>query len=465
MTFPKAAGEIIGRLEGAGYEAWVVGGAVRDAYLARAAQRAEGTGGPFRRIKSLLHKEEEEPVWGEGVDLHDIDFATDARPEEIEAVFSDCKTVDVGKSFGTIKVVWKDIPYEITTYRSEEGYRDGRHPDRVTYSDKIEEDLLRRDFTMNAMAYHPEKGLLDPFDGRGDLKKGLLRAVGNPKDRIEEDGLRMLRAVRFAARLGLVLEPHLQEAIQSHKEDLTRLSMERCLEEMTRMLTDKSAGRAIQAMESLGLLPVLIPEIDSALARQRYDFLPPEEDYRWACLLSSLSPQQGESRSRRAKKILRRFKSSNDLQDRVAILLREDIELPKDQSQAQTFVGELGDMAMPYLLFRKSGPDAFLARKKSEIGRRRGQGTKLEKYRDDIIQSMDLVRTVQRNRLPTQVSDLAIGGRDLMDMGYNQGRQIGETLDRLLALVIEGKVENTREALMAWAEESLASSKEEDPLS
>lgn len=465
MTFPQPARDIIARLENAGYEAWVVGGAVRDAYLAANPIKTGQITGPLGRMKSLFHNKEEEPVWGEGVDLHDIDFATNARPQEVETVFSDCKTVDVGKSFGTIKVVWKDLPYEITTYRSEEGYRDGRHPDRVTYADKIEEDLLRRDFTMNAMAYHPESGLLDPFDGREDLKKSLLRAVGNPEDRIEEDGLRMLRAVRFAARLGLTLESHLQEAIENHKEDLNKISMERCLEEMTRMLMDKSAGRAMEAMENLGLLQVLIPEIDLPLAKQRYDFLPPEDFYRWACLLSSVSPKQVDSRSRWAKKILKRFKSSNELQNRVALLLREDLELPKDLPHAQAFVGDLGDMATPYLLFRKSGPDAFRERKKSEIGRRRGPGSRLENYREEIIRAMDLVRTVKRNSLPTQISDLSIGGRDLMDLGYNQGRQIGETLEELLNLVIEGELENTREALMAHAKKARGSSDGEGSIS
>lgn len=452
MNFPHQAQAIIKRLEEAGYEAWIVGGAVRDAYLAEETKKIASKKSLLEKLKSLFRKEEEHPVREERIKLHDIDFATNAKPEEIESVFSDCKTVDVGKSFGTIKVVWEDIPYEITTYRSEEGYRDGRHPDQVSYSDKIEEDLLRRDFTMNAMAFHPERGLLDPFHGRDDLKKGILRAVGNPQERIEEDGLRMLRAVRFSARLGLSIEPHLQKAIESHKENLSQLSMERCLEEMTRMLTDKSAGLAMATLRDLGLLQVLLPEVDKPLAQQRYGFLPNEPAYGWACLLSSVSHQQGESRTQRAKKILKRLKSSRDLQSRVSLLLREDMDLPGDLSQAQAFVGEVGDAAMPILLFRKSGLDAFKARKKREVGRGRGPQTNLEAYAQEINRAMDLVRTVMRNHLPTRVADLAISGQDLMDLGYNQGRQIGDTLDRLLKLVMDGEIENNPDALKAYAQ-------------
>ena len=199
MIFPDEALEVLRRLEEAGYEAWFVGGAVRDRVLGREAA--------------------------------DVDITTSATPSEIEAVFAGERTLDVGKSFGTIRVVMPQAVYEVTTYRAERNYIDGRHPETVEYSRHIEDDLKRRDFTMNAMAWHPERGLLDLYGGRRDLAAGLLRAVGVAAERMEEDGLRMLRAVRFASRFAMKLEPSLRKAIIDQHTQIERISVERCSEE------------------------------------------------------------------------------------------------------------------------------------------------------------------------------------------------------------------------------------------
>lgn len=408
MRFPEEVFTLIDRLEEAGFEAWIVGGAVRDAYL---------------NEQGLLK-----------LPLHDIDLTTNAHPDQIEAVFSDCKTLDVGRRYGTIRVLWGQSVYEITSYRSEGAYQDGRHPDLLQFSDHLEEDLIRRDFTMNAMAYHPKRGLVDLFGGRADLSAGRLRAVGEARERLMEDGLRMLRAVRFSARLDLTLETELREAILALHERVGLLSVERCLEEMTRMLEGPRPTKAMNHLNELGLLESLLPELTEPLVEGRFERLPEEAFYRWACLFLSL-PSTEEPRAQAARQCLRRLKSSLDLQKKVGLLLSVQGPWPDNAHEARLFLHRYGTDAVAILRFQASA---------YEMNRPEGQA---------LARAGHLVEEVLQQGLATQISDLAIGGDEILQMGYNQGRQIGALLEDLLEAVMAGQVENHRSALTRWIQD------------
>lgn len=406
--FPQAVFSLLDRLEGAGFESWIVGGAVRDACL--------------------------------GLAIHDVDIASSAQPDQIEETFSDCRTIDVGKSFGTVRVVWKESVYEITTYRAERGYSDGRHPDQVSYSDQVEDDLCRRDFTMNAMAWHPDRGILDLYGGREDLKKGILNSVGDPDIRIREDGLRMLRAIRFAARYGLDFTPPLLQAIKDHHSLLKVISRERCLEEMDRILLGNRAEWAMTQLESCGLMVYLVP----ALAGQETYFslleaLPEDLDLRWAGLLLPLGGKE-------AKRTMKDLRASNARQDRVSRacaytkkVIDQDLALPKSRSQVQVQLNQWG-------LALKDGLILLTAWAKTY-----GSTASL-----DLYQAMGYLQEVLDLGLPWRIQDLALNGQDLIEMGMDQGEEIGQTLVYLLKEVMAGRLANNKEDLQVGAAKFLS---------
>ena len=205
--------EVLSRLEKMGYESYLVGGFVRDKLMGRVSS--------------------------------DIDIATKARPDEIKEVFRDYKIIEVGKAFGTIKLIADHKEYEITTFRSDGTYKDKRRPDGVSFSDSIYEDLKRRDFTINAIAIRNNK-IIDPFDGQNDLRKQIIRAVGNPKERIEEDYLRALRAVRFASILDFEIDSDLKNAIRENSSNLSYISAERQRAELDKILLSDNPARGIR---------------------------------------------------------------------------------------------------------------------------------------------------------------------------------------------------------------------------
>lgn len=219
---------LVKRLEDSGFETYLVGGALRDKLL--------------------------------GEKIHDIDLTTRARPEQIMKIFSDMKLIDIGKKFGTIKVIYKSEEFEITSFRAESFYKDKRHPDKISFSNTIEEDLKRRDFTINAMAERNGK-IIDLFDGKKDLKNKIIRAVGNPYERIEEDYLRALRAVRFATVLDFEIEKNLKNAIKNKKNNIEEISKERIRDEIDKILLSKNPSRGIRLLENLDLLEYIFPEV------------------------------------------------------------------------------------------------------------------------------------------------------------------------------------------------------------
>ncbi|RHV71868.1 hypothetical protein DXB06_12980 [Butyricicoccus sp. OF13-6] len=229
MQLPEHAAHAIRRLERAGFEAWAVGGCVRDSLR--------------------------------GVEPHDWDLCTSASPAQMQAVFADARVLTTGLRHGTLTVLTDGGPLEITTYRTESGYSDGRHPDGVRFVTDIREDLARRDFTVGAMAWHPERGLCDPFGGQTDLKNGVLRAVGDADTRFQEDALRILRGLRFASKLGFAIEPETAAAMRRQVHRLDCIAAERIREELTGLLCGRYVQRTLMAYADLitSALPELAP--------------------------------------------------------------------------------------------------------------------------------------------------------------------------------------------------------------
>ncbi len=229
MNFPEYVAFTLDRLEEKGYSAYLVGGCVRDYIM--------------------------------GIEPHDFDVTTSASPEEIEECFSDVKTLDIGKKHGTISIVFDKEVVEVTTYRIDGEYKDSRHPESVTFTDRIEDDLARRDFTMNAIAYSPKRGFVDPYDGRGDIENNRIVCVGNPRVRFEEDALRILRALRFSSRLGFFVEENTKRAILEKKNLLLNIAFERVNSEFVGILDGNfSAGIIAEYIE---VFRTLIPSLTS----------------------------------------------------------------------------------------------------------------------------------------------------------------------------------------------------------
>lgn len=427
MIFPDEALLVLRRLEAAGYEAWIVGGAVRDSLMGNTAS--------------------------------DIDLATNATPEQIETVFAAEHTLDVGKSFGTIRVVMPKAVYEVTTFRAESDYRDGRHPQEVRYSQHLEEDLKRRDFTMNAMAWHPERGLRDPFGGERDLHAGLLRAVGCAEERIGEDALRMLRAVRFASRFQWTMEPSLRQALIKQHERIRFVSVERCYEELERMLMDAHPDRALALLNETGLWTALFaeqPEEGSSLLLFPDDVqpalvcaVPPCPALRWAALGFGASfahtKEEVAVRVSRMNRLLRRLKTSTKLRENVSLLLREGhCPLPECLADVQRLIGRTRPQQHALLTLVRAASE-ILPASPEEREQRLAVVRRVESQ----------MREVEERHLPVAQTDLAIGGADLLAMGMKPGKSVGEMLSWLLDQVLDGYVENHVAALTRAARQRM----------
>jgi tRNA nucleotidyltransferase (CCA-adding enzyme) len=435
---PEAVRRITRTLEEAGFPTWAVGGAVRD----RVAGRPSG----------------------------DWDLATRATPEQVMDLFR--RTVPVGIDHGTVGVLHGGIMYEVTTFRRDvETF--GRHA-VVEYADRIEEDLARRDFTINALAWHPLTGeLLDPWGGTRDLETGRLRTVGDPGQRFAEDYLRVLRALRFAGQLDLEIEAETWEALREAVPHLDSLSAERVREELF-----KTLGQVVRASRSLGLyrasgaLAVLYPELDP-LAGEPPGTEPSAWDVslaavdaisrtrpvlRVAALLHAVGKPPARTRdlrggwrytghevlgARKAEDVMRRLKASNAEIERVTRLVRH---------QPEIFSPEAPDAGVRRWL-RHVGPDLVrdLFRLRFALWRAAPDGERP----DDLLERWGMVRRVLRDRPPLTVAALAIGGEDLKALGLRPGPRFGEILEALLERVTEDPSLNRRPALLDVVREEL----------
>ena len=393
IKLPAKVKYIISRLEKNGYEAYAVGGCVRDSILDRVPE--------------------------------DWDITTSAKPEEVKKLFQ--ATIDTGLQHGTVTVVIEKEGYEVTTFRLDGDYSDGRHPDRVAFTSSLTEDLKRRDFTINAMAYSENTGLIDKFDGEKDLEDGVIRAVGDAEERFSEDALRMLRAIRFAGQLNFDIAEKTFDAIKKLSPDISKVSVERIAKELEKLLLSGNPEYIALVYET-GIFEVIAPEIaelfkkeeiyNSIEAVRRASYPDKKELYqiRTALFLERLGADS-------AARLLKRFKSDNDTINTVKKLiglLQRDIET--SALEMRRTVKEAGHKIMPILL---------------EARRAKGLCNNSELYR----------KIIERGEC-TSVSELKVNGRDLIEAGVPKGVMIGETLERLLESVIEHPELNTRESLL-----------------
>ncbi len=444
-TIPLAphAAHVIQRLESHSYEAYAVGGCVRD---------------------SLMGKT---PL--------DWDVCTNATPEQVLAVFSDHHTIKTGLQHGTVTVMVKRAPIEVTTYRLDGAYSDQRRPDSVTYVSDLREDLARRDFTINAMAYNPQQGLVDCFNGREDLEKKIIRCVGVARERFEEDGLRILRALRFASRLGFDIEQQTSRALRQQQDLLTAVSVERIFKELKGILVGQgAAGILISYAEVFGsFLPELAPMqgLDQQNPHHLYDVwdhcahtvqaIEPDETLRLTALLhDSGKPacfsigEDGKGHfigheqlsDELAEKLLRRLKSDTATIKTVCKLIRHHGEdFPSRRAGMRRWVGEFGI----------EGLDQLLELKRADIMAQSPMS------RNEKLAKLDAARALRDEVLEEEacftLKDLSLGGADLLAMGMKPSPAMRELLQQLLREVQDESLENTREALATRAQELRAS--------
>ena len=426
MNIPSAVSFALDRLETFGYEAFVVGGAVRDAMLGRA--------------------------------LHDYDVTTSAAPEEIKSVFADFHTILTGEKHGTVTVVIDGVPLEITTYRVDGDYSDGRRPDSVEFTKNIKEDLARRDFTVNAMAYSPTRGLCDPFGGAEDLKIGIIRAVGDPVRRFTEDSLRILRGFRFAARLGFEIEEKTLAAAKSERKRLSAVSAERIGSEVLGLLSAEKPSHSLSLMHSAHVLAEVMPSAYfETLAANKFkaiDFIPdnfPEGLYlkkerTEASRLGFISARAHlaairlgmllrDSDKVLSGEIPKRLKMSTELSAIVTACASGSLPKRADPATVRTYASGITGKITPkfaYFILLAAGA------------------------RDERLLSGESARGAAHNLFecaengePMSTSELAVSGRDLLDCGVAPGARVGEVLSELLAAVLANPDFNTRENLLS----------------
>lgn len=434
LTIPTAVSEILARLESAGFAAYAVGGAIRDLIRGKAP--------------------------------HDWDITTVARPEQVMEVFATETVVPTGIQHGTVTLVIDHTPYEITTFRGEGDYSDHRRPDAVEFLDSIEADLARRDFTAGAIAYSPTRGLCDPFGGVADVQKGILRAVGDPLTRFEEDGLRILRALRFASACGFAIEERTASALHEGKNLIKPIAVERIYSELTRALCGENAAATIA--EFADVIAVAIPELTPSFgfAQQTpyhdrdvwehtlaaLNAIPADPILRWTMLLHDIAKpachkrdENGvdhfkghpEKSAEKAEAILTRLRAERVTREEVtALIALHDIVLPQGRAETHRFLVKHGKERTLRLLAVK---EADLAGK-SPYGRTHGRDVILPKVKETV-------ESLLAENAPLAVRDLAVSGSDLLALGY-RGKDVGDTLNRLLEAVIEG-APNEREGLLS----------------
>lgn len=405
ISFPldPGAAALLTRLHAAGHAAYAVGGCVRDSLL--------------------------------GQTPHDWDLCTSATPEQVLELFGEAHCIPTGLQHGTVTVKHGGELYEITTFRTEGAYSDGRHPDHVAFVPDVKEDLARRDFTINAMAYNAEEGLIDPFGGQNDLAVGIVRAVGEPQRRFEEDALRILRLYRFAARFSFAIDPATGQAARALCRHLDCVSEERIAEELSRLLAAPAPGAYLEAE----VLAVIFPELDAAElpeSRRILDALEPGMEHVPVRLAALLCPL-GEAGARAA---LKRLKCSNALTGTVATLVREAaaempgaaLTLTARRFLSRYDLATITDLTALCSARHPEQAEAFAALQQ------------------------EAARLVETNAC-CRINQLAVNGRDLMDAGIRPGPGLHRVLDALLEQVLTGQLPNEKAALLAAAAQVAAS--------
>ncbi len=443
LNIPEYAALALDRLEAAGYESYVVGGCVRDALLGRTP--------------------------------HDWDITTSAAPEEVEAVFRGCRVLETGIKHGTVTLMTDGGPLEITAFRSEGDYSDGRRPDSVVFVRDIHEDLLRRDFTVNAMAYSPRRGLRDDFGGREDLAERVLRCVGRADDRLREDALRILRALRFCARYGLAAEPETDAALRRNRARLGKVSAERIFSELKGILTAPGAGRMMLSYPEIFF--TVFPEMEPMLGFDQHrpdahiydvwehtahavDAAPDIAEVRLALFFHdcgkpatfTADPDTGRGHfythpgvsARMADAMLRGMKSDTATRETVTALVENHESKPGANRKALR------------RLLRRLGPDTVLLLYEVRRADAMAHAPELAaRLAAELEAESALLREILAEENCFTVKDLAVSGRDMISLGLSPGPEIGAVLDALLGEVTDETLPNERSALLKRAEEML----------
>lgn len=441
IRLPLQVSGIIKTLQAAGFEAYAVGGCVRDSLLGRTPD--------------------------------DWDITTSAKPRQVKALFA--RTVDTGIAHGTVTVLQGRLGYEVTTYRIDGAYEDGRHPKDVTFTASLEEDLKRRDFTVNAMAYNEEEGLVDLFGGREDMERGLLRCVGDPMERFAEDALRMMRAVRFSAQLDYVIEKDTMEAIRTLSGTLSKISAERIRTELVKLLASGHPERFRTCWET-GMTAVFLPEFDRMMETGQNNphhcysvgehalctlrWVRPKPALRLAALLHDVGKPEKKSTdetgvdhfyghaqlgAEMTRKILRRLKFDNDTTDRVVRLVREhDRKIGLSAAQMRRAINRAGEDLFPDLFDLK---EADLLAQSDYL--------RVEK-REELACLRSLYGKVKEEGDCLSLKGLAVTGRDLISVGASPGPGLGALLKELLELVLEDPSCNEKQTLLEAARSRLA---------
>ena len=438
LTLDPGAAALLDTLHAAGYAAYAVGGCVRDSLLGRTA--------------------------------HDWDLCTSALPQQVMELFGAEQCIPTGLQHGTVTIKYGGQLYETTTFRTEGSYTDGRHPDAVQFVPDVREDLARRDFTINAMAYNAAEGLVDPFGGQKDLQNGLLRAVGEPQQRFTEDALRILRLYRFAARFGFALDAATARAARQLAPHLDCISAERIQEELAKLLAAPQPGAYLEPAVLAVVLPELTPESLTAV-KPVVDACPAGEEnlpVRWAALLGAL----GETDTRR---VLKRLRCSNACIEETAVLVRETAgkgvcgsfllghesghsiarptacgsRVPPQRTVLGETPAHAGEVAIRQLLGRYGL--RTVERLCALCAALHPQNA------PDCALAAQWARQLEADGVCCRVSQLAVNGRDLMAAGIPAGPALRRVLEALLDGVIRAEYPNEKPALLAAAQKMIAS--------
>ena len=379
FELPDEVNYIIDTLESGEYEAYVVGGCVRDSLLGK------------------LPK--------------DWDICTPALPEQVIEIFKGHNIIKTGLQHGTVTIILNHKPFEVTTYRVDGVYSDSRHPDEVEFVGSLTDDLSRRDFTINAMAYSPKRGTADFFGGAADLRLGVIKCVGDPDKRFAEDALRIMRALRFAAALGFSIDGDTAKAMHKNAESLKKISPERISAEMSKLMAGDDIDRLLT--EHKRVITEIIPELKLHTLKN-VDSVPNDLSLRLTELLYCVGPDT-------AKEILTRLKYDNNTINAVMqLILYHEADITPDRRNVKNWLNKIGEENL------------------SQLIRLRGLG--------DVRSTLD---EIIKQKQCFSLKDLAVNGKDLIDAGVREGTEVGAALNRLLRMVIDEEIENDKEALLA----------------
>ena len=439
LSFPKSVLALLDRLEDSGFEAYLVGGCVRNALM--------------------------------GLEIHDYDITTSALPDDVKRVFSDMRIVETGIKHGTVTVISDKITAEITTYRTDGIYADCRHPLSVSFTPSLEEDLARRDFTVNAIAYSDKRGIVDLYDGASHIKKGILCCVGEAEKRFDEDALRIMRGLRFMAVYGFKPDDKTSDALHKKKELLDKISSERINSELCRLLCGESDFLLYVLREYWDIFAVLIPEISACHGFEQHTHyhdrdvwehtiaavcsVEPLIHLRLTMLLHDLGKPAAYSFYNGAGHFKGHGAVSADICKRIMNKLRFD----SDTFRKTLFLIERHDMVMtndPVLIKKhlsRFGSDLYFDLIKVHIADDMAKSPDVQNRITTYYSALEAAQKIISEKDCYSLKNLEINGHDIMELGFS-GKEIGSALDFLLDAVIEGKCQNKKTSLICYLEQN-----------